>query len=211
MTQEIIAASPAQNSDNSALNPSDNQSQGYNPFDPSALKLSQNYTPMSGVKKVLNTVPVRKPGKQDYFRTHPDPQYRLETMVLELKEERETYLVAQKLWQELPGELTPKALVLAINRQKVVMLWPIGLPGEDGKMNPWHEAAAEAAEMAKEKWMRMSANMALGAYDIFEATGELPEPEWPKLSMMEILRIAFKGRYIDSFDHAVIQRLQGKE
>jgi hypothetical protein len=62
-------------------------------FDPARLRLSQNFSESVGVKKALLTVPVRKPGRQDFVRVHPDEDYRLETAVVELKDERETYLV----------------------------------------------------------------------------------------------------------------------
>jgi hypothetical protein len=58
-------------------------------------------------------------------------------------------------------------------------------------------------------WERISANMNLGAYDIFEAAGNLSEPEWPDLSLQQIIQIAFKGRYIDRLDNPVILRLNG--
>jgi hypothetical protein len=38
--------------------------------------------------------------------------------------------------------------------------------------------------------------MSLGAYDVLQATGQLPEPEWPNLPFKELLRIAFKDRFI---------------
>jgi hypothetical protein len=68
------------------------------PFDAARLRLSQNFTATVGVKKRLTTVPVRKPSKQDFIRVHPDPAYRLDTAVLELKDENETYLVDPGLW-----------------------------------------------------------------------------------------------------------------
>ena len=55
----------------------------------------------------------------------------------------------------------------------------------------------------------MTANMSLGAYEIFEATGDLPEPTWPELSVAEILKIAFRDRIVDNGDHPVVQRLRG--
>ena len=70
------------------------------------LRLSQNYTESLGVKKALLTVPVRKPGRQDFVRVRPGTDWYIETGVLELKEERETYLVDPALWPELPGEIT---------------------------------------------------------------------------------------------------------
>jgi hypothetical protein len=180
-----------------------------NPFDPSNLRLSQDYAAHLGVKKVLTTIPVRKPGKQDFVRTHPDESYRLETMVLELKEERETYLVDPELWPELHAELTPKLLITSINRQGVLSIWPIRLPGEDGRIDNWSASAMDAAARARERWLRMSSNMSLGAYEICEATGDLPEPEWPDLSFPEILNIAFRAFQITDLSHSIVKRLRG--
>jgi predicted DNA-binding transcriptional regulator AlpA len=46
---------------------------GPNPFDPAALRLDQSYADTVGVKKLLTTVPVRKPNRQDFVRVHADP------------------------------------------------------------------------------------------------------------------------------------------
>ena len=151
---------------------------------------------------------VRKPGKQD-FVPPPDESYRLGTMVLELKEERETYLVAPELWPELHAELTPKQLVTSVNRQGVLSIWPIRLPGEDGRIDNWSAPAMDAAARARDRWLRMSSNMSLGAYEIFEAAGDLPEPEWPDLSFPEIINIAFSAYQISDLSHPTIKRLQG--
>ena len=40
-------------------------------FDLSRLRLSQNFSEKVGVRKALLTVPVRKPGRQDFIRVHP--------------------------------------------------------------------------------------------------------------------------------------------
>ncbi len=180
------------------------------PFDPEALRLSQDFAALANVKPILATVPVRKPGRQDYFRVHPSEAYQLTTALLELKEERETYLIAPDLRHELFGELVPVTIFTAINRQGVVFLWPCRLPDETGRSNPWHESALEAAERAKTRWMRVAADISLGAYRIWEASSELPEPEWPEQSLRDLLAIAFKGRYIDTHDHAVLKRLRGE-
>ncbi|MGB5832080.1 MAG: hypothetical protein WBG92_08825 [Thiohalocapsa sp.] len=54
------------------------------------------------------------------------------------------------------------------------------------------------------------ANMGLGAYEVFEASGDLPDPTWPELTFTEILKVAFKGRYITEIDHPVVRRLRGE-
>jgi hypothetical protein len=182
-----------------------------NPFDPASLRLDPSYVDTIGVKKLLTTVPVRKPNRQDFVRVHPDPMYRLTlAAIIEIKEDREIYLVAPSLVQALPNEFVPAIIFTAISRQGVPFLWPVKLPGPDGKENEWHRSAREAAEMAKDAWVRITANMSLGAYELFEARGDLPDPEWPENSFQEILRIAFKERFVDSLDHPLIRRLQGE-
>jgi hypothetical protein len=183
-----------------------------NPFDPASLRLSQDFTADLGVKKALITVPVRKPDKAWFFRTHPDEAYRLQTYVIELKEERETYLVARPLWSELAGESTfsPRVIYTAMNRQGVLFLYPIRLPGPDGKIDDWSRSALEAAQRAMTKYIRVSANMALGAYDVFKATADLPGPQWPEEPFEELLKVGFKDRLIDSLEHPIIRKLRGE-
>jgi hypothetical protein len=165
---------------------------------------------MVGVKKALITVPVRKPNRQDFIQVHPGEDWRLETAVLELKEDRETYLVEPSLWSELPGEIVPKVLLTAINRQGVVFLWPIRLPGTDGRVDEWSRSAVESAQMATDRWVRVAANMSLGAYEVYEATGDIPEPAWPDAPFAKLLEVAFKDRFIQSIEHPVIRKLRGE-
>lgn len=183
------------------------------PFDPASLRLSQDFMATAGVKKLLLSVPVRKPSKEWFVRTHPDEGYRLQTAVLELKEDREIYLVGRDLWGELTTESTfsPRMLFTAMNRQGVLFLWPVRLPGSEGKIDSWNESALEAADLAMEHWIRVAANMSLGAYEVFQAKGELSEPTWPEQSFPELLRLGFKDRYITGLDHPVLRRLRGEE
>ncbi len=179
-------------------------------FDPASLRLSPNFATTAGVKKILNTVPVQRAANQTFIRTHPDPAFWLETAVLENKEDKETFLVDPGLWPELSGDLLPKVLVTSMTRQGVLYLWPIRLPAEDGRLDPWNTSALQGAEMAKSRWIRLQSNRSLGAYELFEATGNLPEPEWPEETLAGILKIAFRGHYIDSLDHSILRRLRGE-
>jgi hypothetical protein len=182
-----------------------------NPFgDLSKLRLDQSYADSAGVKKLLTTVPVGKPSPQDWIRVHPDPRYRLTpAAIIDLKEDREAYLLTPNVAPELPGEFKVVTLFTAINRQGVLRVWHIPLPGPDGKYNEWHRSAAEAAERAMSRWVRVKANMSLGANDIFEAIGDIPDPEWPGMSFEEILQVAFRDKIVDKSDHPLIRRLRG--
>ena len=182
------------------------------PFDPAALRITGDMTAALGVKKALLTVPVRKPDKSWFVRVHADTAFHLETAVIELKEDRETFLVAPTLWHALSTESTfsPRALFTAMNRQGVLFLWPIRLPGADGKVDEWSKSALEAASMARKGWVRTAANMGMGAYDVFQASGEIPDPEFPETPFRELLRVAFKDRFIDTMDHPVLRKLRGE-
>ena len=63
------------------------------PFDLAKLRVSQDFLETTNVKKLLTTVPIRKPGSQDFVRVNPDPAYRETLAFIELKEDREIYIV----------------------------------------------------------------------------------------------------------------------
>jgi hypothetical protein len=178
--------------------------------DLSTLRLDQSFAETGGVKKLLTTVPVRKPNPQDWCRVHPALEYRETLALIELKDDREWYLLPPHIARELPGEIVPVVLYTAINRQGVVFLWPVKLPKPDSKQVAWYRSAAEAAELATKRWVRTKANMALGAYEIFEAASALSDPRWPDISFRELLRIGFRDCLVTSFDHPVIKRLLGQ-
>jgi hypothetical protein len=183
------------------------------PFDPAKLRLLQDFGAAAGVKKLLTTVPVRKPAKEWFVRTHPDEAFRLHTAVLELKEDREVYLVCRELLTDLAGESTisPRLLVTTITRQGVLFLWPLRLPGVDGKFDDWGRSALEAAEAARTRWVRITANtIGAGSYDLYTAAESLSPPEWPDTPFRKLLKVAFKDKFIESLDHPVLRRLRGE-
>jgi hypothetical protein len=175
-----------------------------------SLRLGQNFGEVVGVKKTITTIPVRKPSRQDFIRVHADPGYRLETAVLEVKDDREVFLVDRVLWSELMGEISPRVLFTCVNRQNVLFLWPVRRPGVDGRIDTWSSSALSAAQLAMTKWARVAANMSLGGYDVYESSGELSAPEWPALTFPEVLKIAFRERFISSWDHPALRRLRGE-
>lgn len=174
------------------------------------LKLRQDFQNQIGVRKAVVAVPVRKPDRQSFVRTFPDEGGRLTTAVLEDKDMRETYLVDPSLWEELADDVVPKVLVTTVNRRGDLSLWPIRMPGADGRIDDWNRSALEAANRAQRRWVRVSANMAAGMYDVFESTADLGEPTWGTLSFDQIVAIAFKDRFITKMDHPVLRRLRGE-
>jgi len=181
------------------------------------LRLSQDHMAAIGLKKELMTVPVRKPSKEWFVRVHPDPDYRLETAVIEFKEDSEVYLVDRTLWSELAAEPTfsPRLFLTGISRPgNVVFLWPIRLPGEDGRLDSWNQSAIEiATTIATEKWVRISSNRHLAAYEpyVAAASDSWGEPQWPEKKFSQLVRLAFRHSLIDNLEHPALKRLRGEE
>jgi hypothetical protein len=179
------------------------------PFDLAKLRVDQDFLETTPVKKLLTTVPVRKPGGQDFIRVHSSPAYRDLMAILELKEDRESYLVNLAAVPELKSECFAATLFTAITRSGTLFLWPVRVPAVNGRTNDWHLSAATAAEQAMKGWVRVRANMSLRAYEIFLAESRIPDPEWPAATFQELCRIAFRDRLINRGDHPVLKRLRG--
>jgi hypothetical protein len=180
------------------------------PFAPENLRLSQAFTETVGVKKLLTTVPVRKPSAQDFVRVHPNPEFREDFPIIDLKDDREEYIVVTSLVPELQTEIVHKTLYLAINRQGTLFFWPVRLPSSDGKDMNWWRSGREAAGLATRGWVRVKANMNLGAYDIYQAQSTMSDPEWPELGYWDLIKIAFRDHLIQDLEHQVIKRLRGQ-
>lgn len=182
------------------------------PFDPAQYRLSPNLSAAAGVKRMQLTIPVGNPPKSRFVRTHPLDKYAMTAAVIDLKDDRETFLIIPEMVEELAAEptLAIKRLTTGIDKQGSLFIWAVRLPGPDGRSNSWSESALQAVEIARKHWVRVSANMQAGGYDLLQATGNIPDPEWPEMSFREILSTAFKGKLVDSLDHPVIRRLRGE-
>ncbi len=173
------------------------------------LRLSQNYADAIGVKRVLTTIGTHKPNKQVYVRVRPEEEYRLQIGAIELRDERELYIVRPNIASQLPGEITRFELFTAITRQETLFLWPVRLPDESGRANTWNTSAMAAAMRAMSNWVRVVANMQAGGYDLYESGNITAEPHWPDMSFDQILKLAFADRDIRTMDHPVVRQLLG--
>ena len=175
-------------------------------------EVSQDFLEATGVKRKL-AVRVGRPPKQQFFRVHSE--HSLVTLLIELDETRETYIVAPEMREivaaEFPESIKHAKLVFVATKPGNYMVWPLKLQSPDGRTNDWYESAIDAAETAQDSWVRLVPNMSGAHYDVLQATAALAEPNWPDETWPEILHVAFKGRVIDIDDHGVLRELRGDE
>ena len=176
--------------------------------DLNALRLPQDFAANLGVKKLLVQVPVTKPHKGWFVRTRPGDEWRSKVAMIVLKEEGENYVVHPNLAADLPDDVRHFILMTAINRYGAVFLWPLREPNTS-RRDSWADSALAAASRSETHWLRLNANMRASAYDVFEATAKLLEPEWPDATFEQLFKLAFRDRVIESIDHPVIRQLKG--
>lgn len=174
-----------------------------------SLRLKLGYGETLSVKKVLVTVPVKKPNKATFFRIRDGEEWEFPALILERKEDNETYLVTADVAELVNGLVRAAMLYLAVDRKGNPTLVPVPLPGIDGRRNIWHESLLQAVELGKAKWVRVVPNMPAGANDVLEAQSVLDEPQWPANTMDQLVEIAFRGKIITDISHPVIQGLLG--
>ena len=174
------------------------------------FRLPQNFDTLVSVKKALLSVPLRKPNRFEFFRTHPDWSFPAPVLKMPGDKKDDLFIIAAPLVPLLGDNITPMMFVATITRQDVFTLWPLRLPGADGRVDEWSRTAMEAATMAKTGWIRMAAKQSLGSYEVFEPAGEFPDPVWPDLEWHAILQIAFKDHVVEDIDHPALRRLRGE-
>lgn len=160
-------------------------------------------------RAVLLNVSIEKPKPTAWFRTAENTDRWIVTPLVE--HDGDLYL----LDRELAGSLgTDSAIYTArlipyVTDTGKPAFWPIKVPRAGAKVLAWTTTALGAAERARTKWTRISANMRDACYNVFEASFDR-DPEWPQGSDDDLLELAFADRIIESADHPVIQRLQGR-
>jgi hypothetical protein len=188
------------------------KAEAYDPFDTERLRSAT--LDSIAVEKITLVIPVRRPGRNEFFRVHPDPQMAVDWYVLERDDDldREVYWVTEEFRGDLLEELKPVRIFTCINKRGTVFLWPARLPGADNRLGRrWHESALEIADEAKKFWVKMQGKRDLGAYELYKAKGDLGDPEWPHKRLSDLLRLAFKGDLlISSLDHPVLRELAGE-
>ena len=165
------------------------------------------------LETVRTIISVEKPDKGEFVRVTPDVSLHISLGLIELKKENQLYLVHQKVRDLVRSDPSYRVmkLVPTISFDGKFFLWPLRMPNMEGNIDQWSASAIEAAKLAMSCWVRVSANISIGAYETKKAVNLEKEPEWPNLSLEEIINTAFRDRIIMTLDHPVLKKLRGEE
>ena len=199
-----------------ALKMTDDKKKKIDPFDPAQFRAPNTLDGSGdGIRREFTQIRIGKPKKSSFFRSHADPTYRLPVNIIEYDSGmmREEFLVMPSVAEALVEETKPKLLVLCVDKMSTPSLWLAPRQAEDGfqRTNPWNTSKMEALRLSETKWVRMSANMAEGAYTIHTSSSD-SEPDWPDLPLSELIKLGFgEERVIRDMNHPVVKRLLGRD
>lgn len=185
-------------------------------FDFKALKRPSTFEQGPVVKKIVTTIPIRKPDKRDFFRVRPDEEDQKWTVPVFLLQARTgDYLVDNSALDEAAETGCLKAAdifyLVSYATLEPFLSW-VAWPNPDGTDNDYNRSRREAFKLAENRWIKIRADQKNGFYETVEAVSEYPEPEWPEepASLEKAVEIAFKDFFIDSPNHPVLKELRGE-
>src|SRR5262245_21998152 len=200
MNEENIIQSRIPASD--GQEPTENtSSDSLNPYQPEDLWIDPAKIHAAGaVNRPITTIPIRKPNKHEFFRTHSGEEYWRPVAFIEL--ERILYVVHPAMVRHLDNDdIFYAYLCLAISKSGQLFFWPLKISNE-GRSNAWNDSALEIAKQAIDKWVKIRSRQEDGKgggyYQPEIPIASFGEPTWPELGLKQLYDIAFKGdRIVD--------------
>ena len=158
-------------------------------------------------RKQQTVIPVRKPSKKQFVRTHPSADFRADSMPTIVDEATgEVYLLGADF--TLPADIENKVdmvnMAAAITADGSVFLWFY-----KNSTNSWSESARIAIREASRRWVRVLPDKSSNGYLLESPMVAPADPVWPPMTFTEILATAFGARFIDSLQHPQIKKLRG--
>jgi hypothetical protein len=157
------------------------------------------------------------PGKNEFFRTHPDFRPIVPIVDLEVGMERQFFAVTDEMVEALAGigiSVTDHALYLSVTSRGAVKIVPVRQANPDGEQNEYARTKEIGLIRGMTEWVRLFTDQENRMYKVFPApVGRFADPVWPALKHAKIFRLAFrdKGRLIDSPEHSLFQKWAARD
>jgi hypothetical protein len=157
------------------------------------------------------------PGKNEFFRTHPDFRPVVPIVDLEVGMERQFFAVTDEMVEALVGigiTVTDHTLYLTVTSRGAVKIIPVRQANADGEQNEYARTKEIGLMQGIEEWVRLYTDLENRVYKVFPAPADrFAKPIFPVLKPAKIFRLAFrdKGRLIDSPEHTLFQKWAARD
>jgi hypothetical protein len=182
-------------------------------------RLRRDLPGVKGVSAVgIVSIGVAKiPGKNEFFRTHPEFRPVVPIVDLEVGMERQFFAVTDEMVEALASigiSVTNHTLYLTVTSRGAVKIVTARGADMDGEQNEYNRTKEIGLIRGETEWVRLFTDLENRCYKVFPApAGRFAEPQWPTLKPAKILKLAFrdKGRLIDSTEHPLFQRWAARD
>jgi hypothetical protein len=157
------------------------------------------------------------PGKNEFFRTHPDFRPIVPVVDLEVDMERQFFAVTDEMVKALEGigiSVSLHTLYLTVTARGAVKIVPVRQANADGEQNEYARTKEIGLIRGTTEWVRLFTDTKNRVYEVYPApAGRFADPIWPALAHAKIFRLAFrdKGRLIDSPQHPTFQKWTARD
>lgn len=161
----------------------------------------------------------KAPTKNEFFRTHKDPDFRpiMPIVDVEVGMEKQFFAVTPDMVEPLGAigiSVTDAVLYLTVTSRGAYRIVPVRCANADGDMNEYARTKELSLIQAMDGWVRLFTDLENRCYKIFPAPiGRFGEPQWPDLKPAKVFRLAFrdKGRLIDSTHHPLFMKWAARD
>lgn len=153
------------------------------------------------------------PGKNEFFRTHPDFRPVIPLVDVEVGMEKQFFAVDTNMVEALAGigiTVSDHTLYLTVTPRGAVRIVPINCATD----NEYSRTKEIGLLDGIEQWVRLYTDQENKVYRVFPAPAErFADPIWPVLKPAKIFRLAFrdKGRLVDSTEHPLFKKWAARD
>jgi hypothetical protein len=157
------------------------------------------------------------PGRNEFFRTHPDFNPVMPIVDLEVGMEKQFFAVSSDMVEHLAAigiTVTNHRLYLTVTSQGAVRVIPVRQADMDGEQNEYNRTKEIGLVKAIGGWFRLYNDQANRVYKVFPAPKDrFSEPQWPDLKPSKVFKLAFrdKGRLVDSTEHPLFLKWAARD
>ena len=159
----------------------------------------------------------KTPGKNEFFRTHPEFRPAVPMVDLEVGMDRHYFAVTADMVPALAGigiTVTTHTLYLTVTPAGAVKIIPVRHAMGEMEQNEYARTKEIGLIDGITQWVRLYTDLENRVYKVFPApAGRFADPIWPELKDAKIFRLAFrdKGRLLDSVEHALFQKWAARD
>ena len=157
------------------------------------------------------------PGKNVFFRTHPDFRPIMSLVDTEVGMEKAYFAVKTNMKEALASigiSVSPRTLYLTVTSTGKVCIVPVRHANADGEQNEYSRTKEIGLRDGIKDWVRLWTDQENKCYRVYPAPKDrFPKPVWPELSEAKIFRLAFRdrGRMIDSSEHPLFLKWAARD